>query len=287
MNAEWQTFVNGKALSEEDFARLGQFIQSEYGIKLPPAKKIMLESRLQKRLRKLGINEFTEYIDYIFSPQGQNNELIYMVDAVTTNKTDFFREPAHFDYLFNIAVPELIALYQAGIRELFKVWSAGCSTGEEPYTLTMVLSEFCEVQPCFRFSILATDLSSDVLEKGELGIYEEEKVAPIPLKLRKKYLLRGIDRNKHLVRIVPALRRQVEFMRLNLMEEHYTNNDQMDIIFFRNVIIYFSREIQERIINKICRHLRPGGYIFVGHSETLFSMNVPLKQVAPTIYKRL
>lgn len=287
MNEKSQTTFSSRALSEEDFARLGQFIQSEYGIKLPPAKKILLESRLQKRLRKLGFKEFDEYIDYIFSPQGHDDEMINMIDAVTTNKTDFFREPSHFDYLVNIAIPELIALYQAGIRELFKVWSAGCSSGEEPYTLSIILSEFRETQSRFRFSILATDLSSDVLEKGRLGIYEEEKVAPIPLQLRRKYLLRSKDHKKELVRVVPALRRQVEFIRLNLMEEHYPINDQMDIIFFRNVIIYFSKETQERMINKICRHLRPGGYIFMGHSETLFSMNVPLKQVSPTIYLRL
>ena len=276
-----------KKLSEKDFTRLSQFIQSEYGIKLPPAKKIMLESRLQKRLRKLEFEGFSEYIDYIFSPQGQYDELINMLDVVTTNKTDFFREPAHFDYLVQTTIPELILRCQAGVRTILKVWSAGCSSGEEAYTLAIVLNEFCKRQQSVRFSILATDLSSAVLKKGKLGIYEEQKVAPIPHVLREKYLLRSIDRSRHLVRIAPALRRQVRFTRLNLMEDYYTINDQMDIIFCRNVIIYFSQETQEKIINQLCRHIRPGGYIFMGHSETLFSMNVPLKQVEPTIYRKL
>jgi len=280
------TFTSIK-LSEKNFTRLSHFIQSEYGIKMPPIKKVMLESRLQKRLKKLGMEEFDEYIDYIFSPQGQDAELVNMIDAVTTNKTDFFREPSHFDYLIRNSVPELIACYQAGILTALKVWSAGCSSGEEPYTLAMVLEDFGEQQQPFRFSILATDLSSKVLEKVKTGIYEEQKAAPIPPAWRGKYLLRSRDRSKHLVRIVPALRRTISFTRLNLMEEKYPVDDRMDIIFCRNVIIYFSRETQEKIINKLCRHLRPHGYLFMGHAETLFGMNLPLEQVKPTIYRRL
>ena len=287
MSDNGQNVLNLKRLSEKDFTRLSEFIQSEYGIKMPTTKKLMLEARLQKRLRKLGIKEFDEYIDYIFTPEGRADEMVHMMDVVTTNKTDFFREPAHFDYLAETALPELIRLYEAGVRKSLKLWSAGCSSGEEPYTLAMVLSEFAEKQPHFRFSILATDLSSEALEKGRSGIYEESKVAPIPLPLRKKYLLRSRDRSKTLVRIKPALRGLIRFVRLNLMDEHYPLNEQMDIVFFRNVIIYFSRATQEKMIGRVCRHLRPGGYLFTGHSETLFSMQAPLKQEAPTIYRRL
>ena len=282
-----QNVLSLKKLSEKDFTRLSEFIQSEYGIKMPTTKKLMLEARLQKRLRKLGIKEFDEYIDYIFTPEGRADEMVHMMDVVTTNKTDFFREPAHFDYLAETALPELIRLYEAGVRKSLKLWSAGCSSGEEPYTLAMVLSEFAEKQPHFRFSILATDLSSEALEKGRSGIYEESKVEPIPLSLRKKYLLRSRDRGKTLLRIKPALRGLIRFVRLNLMDEHYPLNEQMDIVFFRNVIIYFSRATQEKMIGRVCRHLRPGGYLFTGHSETLFSMQAPLKQEAPTIYRRL
>ena len=177
------------ALSEKDFKRLSKFIHSECGIKMPDSKKTMLESRLQKRLRRLRLTSFTEYCDYLFSPQGIENELVHMIDVVTTNKTDFFREPGHFDYLAQKALPELIALHGAGIRKNLMVWSAGCSTGEEPYTLAIVLSEFTERCPGFKFRylILATDISTEVLEKAKHGIYEHERVDPLPPGMKKKY----------------------------------------------------------------------------------------------------
>jgi len=278
--------VASMKLTENEFRHLSEFVQSEYGIKLPPAKKVMLESRLRKRLRKLGIQKFSEYIDYVFTPEGTASELINMVDVITTNKTDFFREPHHFEYLTETVLPEIIKVDRAAVRRPVNVWSAGCSSGEEPYTLAIVLSEFSEKNPHFTFSILATDLSSRVLNTGISGIYEKHKIEPIPLSLRKKYLLRSKDHNLDLVRIAPALRKKVNFMRLNLLEEHYPLHEKMDIIFFRNVIIYFSRETQEKIITRMCKHLRPGGYIFMGHSETLVNMNVPLQQERPTIYRR-
>jgi len=273
-------------LTENEFRILSEFIQYEYGIKLPPTKKAMMEARLRKRLRKLGIQKFSEYIDYVFSPEGRANELINMVDVITTNKTDFFREPHHFEYLTETVLPELTKVDQPAVQKHVNVWSAGCSSGEEPYTLAIVLSEFSENHPAFTFSILATDLSSRVLDTARLGIYEKHKIEPIPLNLRKKYLLRSKDRKLDLVRINQALRSKVSFMRLNLLEEHYPLNEIMDIIFFRNVIIYFSRENQEKVITRMCRYLRPGGYIFMGHSETLINMKVPLQQVKPTIYRR-
>jgi len=287
MDSPVKGIFSSRKLSKNEFQRLSEFIQTEYGIKLPPAKKIMLESRLLKRLRRLDIHKFSDYIDYVFTPEGTASELINMVDVITTNKTDFFREPHHFEYLTEIALPQLILLDQVGVRRPLKVWSAGCSSGEEPYTLAIVLNEFAEKHPPFQFNILATDLSTRVLKAGSLGIYKKQKIEPIPLSLRKKYLLHRKDHNHDQVRITPALREKIRFERLNLMEEHYTLNETMDIVFFRNVVIYFSRENQEKIINRICKHLRSRGYIFMGHSETLFNMNVPLKQVSPNIYKRL
>lgn len=286
MSTEIQTNFTGKKMSNKDFARLSKFIHTQYGIKMPPAKRIMLESRLQKRLRTLELSSFHDYIEYVLSREGKEYELIHMIDLVTTNKTDFFREPVHFDFLVETVLPELIDLYQAGIRSVLKVWSAGCSTGEEPYTLAIVLSEFAKTRPDFHFSILATDISSRVLEYGEEGIYEEEKVEPIPKNLKKKYLLRGKDKNKNLVRIKPELRKLIRFYRLNLMDSRYPKLGTLDVVFFRNVIIYFDRPTQEMLINRVCRYLKPGGFIFMGHSETLFSMNVPLDQAAPTIYRR-
>ncbi len=274
------------SMSEKDFSRLSTFIHTEYGIKLPPAKKIMLEARLQKRLRALSLRSFHDYIEYVFSSEGTRQELIQLIDLVTTNKTDFFREPAHFEYLVNSALPDLINRKQAGARTVLKVWSAGCSTGEEPYTLAIVLNEFAEKNAGFHFSILATDISTRVLEKARTAIYEVEKVEPVPLNLKKKYLMKSKERDKNLVRVKPYLRGLIRFQRLNLVDSHYSMLEPMEIVFFRNVIIYFDRPTQEAIINRICKYLKSGGYIFMGHSETLFSMNVPLEQEKPTIYRR-
>ncbi|GBE02727.1 chemotaxis protein methyltransferase [bacterium BMS3Bbin06] len=275
-------------LSTKEFTRLGEFIQTECGIKMSASKKTMLEARLRKRLRCLDMESFSEYCDYLFSPRGVKNELIHMIDVVTTNKTDFFREPAHFDYLFHTALPELIASRGSGIRKKLMLWSAGCSTGEEPYTLSMVLSEFAESHPgsAINYMILATDISTKVLEQAKLGIYEYDKIEPIPMEFRKKYLLRGKDRGKKLIRIIPELRTVIKFRRLNFMEGDFGMREPMDIIFCRNVIIYFDRPTQEILLNRFCRHLRPGGYIFMGHSETLHGLNVPLVQAAPMVYRK-
>jgi chemotaxis protein methyltransferase CheR len=278
--------ISGVRLSEREFRRLGEFIHASYGIKMPPVKKTMLQARLQKRLRMLGIGTFKAYIEYLFSPEGMREELPEMVNAVTTNKTDFFREPAHFDYLVNTALPELMSSTGAGIRRPLGIWSAGCSTGEEPYTLAMVLNNYAERNEGFRFSILGTDISLKVLEKAALGIYDENKVQPVPLEMKKKYLLRSKDKQKKHVRIVPELRSQVHFRSLNFMEGDFGMREKMDIIFCRNVIIYFDRTTQEGLLNRLASHLLPNGYLFMGHSETLSGLRVPLSLAAPTVYRR-
>ncbi len=277
------------SLSEQDFRRLSEFIQSECGIKMPQSKKVMLQSRLQKRIRYLGMNSLEDYCNYLFSPNGTENELVHMIDVVTTNKTDFYREPRHFEYLVQNALPELISKGSAGIGKDLMVWSAGCSTGEEPYTLAMVLSEFARRCPGFklRYTILATDISTRVLEKAKLGIYEHEKVTPVPMDQKKKYLLRGKDKEKNLVRVSHELRSAVRFRRLNFLEGDFGMREPMDIIFCRNVIIYFDRSTQETLLNRFSEHLNPGGYVFLGHSETIHGLDVPLTQIAPTIYRKI
>lgn len=271
-------------LSNSDFNKLSTFITREYGIKMPPAKKVMLQSRLQKRLRELNIKSYKEYIDYVFSKKGIQEELIHMIDVVTTNKTDFFREPSHFEYLKNDGLPEFIANYSS--RRLLKAWSAGCSSGEEPYTLAIVFSEFGLNHPGFDFNILATDISSRILNRASMAIYSEDRVEVLPLALKKKYLLKSKDREKKTVRITPQLRQKIIYKRLNLMDASYDVNDMFDIIFCRNVLIYFDRNTQEQIINKLCSKLKTGGLFFLGHSESIMNLNVPLVQIKPTIFKR-
>jgi len=175
-----------------------------------------------------------------------------------------------------------------GIRHNLMVWSAGCSTGEEPYTLAMLLKDFAGKYPGFNFEflILATDISTRVLEAAKRAIYDNEKVAPVPQEMKKRYLLRGKNDKKGHVRIVPELREVVKFRRLNFLEDNYGMREPMDIIFCRNVIIYFDRTTQEKILNMFARQLSPGGYIFIGHSETLHGLDVPLVQVAPTVYRK-
>lgn len=275
-------------LKDQDFRRLSKFIHSEYGIQMPLSKKIMLESRLQKRLHSVGMHSFKEYCDYVFSPAGIENEMIHMIDVITTNKTDFFREPNHFDYLTHTLLPELVAAKRTDMQNTITLWSAGCSTGEEPYTLAMVLSDYAEkyAGSNFDFFILATDISTRVLEKAKIGIYNHNDIEPVPLELKKKYILRSKERTKDLVRIVPELRAKVKFRRLNFLAGDFGMHEQMDIIFCRNVIIYFDRPTQEKLLNRFCRYLRPGGHILMGHSETLNGMNIPLVQVVPTIYSK-
>ncbi len=280
-------YVNTAVLSQDLFKRFSEYIQGDLGIKMPTAKKTMLQARLQKRLRRLRIATFEEYYDYVFSSKGQEEELHHMIDVVTTNKTDFFREPRHFDYLTQTVLPQLYQNMGRGERTRFRVWSAGCSTGAEPYTLAMVLSEFQSRVDNFNFSILATDISTRVLNEASQGVYTEDDVEPVGMRYKKKYLLRSKDKEKGLVRIVPELRKRVQFGRLNFMASDYKLREPMHIIFCRNVIIYFDKPTQEKVLNRQCRYLLPGGYMFMGHSETLGGLQVPLKQVASTIYRRL
>ena len=275
--------IHEETLSARDFSRLSAFVYEEAGIRLGPEKRTMLEARLRRRLRSLNLDSYRRYCEYLLTAEGQREEMVPFLDVVTTNKTDFFREAAHFRFLAAEALPEMAA--RAEGRPLL-IWSAGCSSGEEPYTLAMVVSEYAEAHPGFRFRILATDLSTQVLERARLGIYSTESVEPVPPGLRKKYLLRSRDRGSNQVRVAPELRRLVEFRRLNFMDADYGLTGQADAIFCRNVLIYFDRATQEAILRKLTRHLAPLGYLFVGHSETLHDMQLPLTARGPALYRR-
>jgi chemotaxis protein methyltransferase CheR len=264
---------------------MSRFIHSNFGLKMPTAKKILLESRLRKRLRHLGLETFGQYCDYLFGPEGMSTESIFMMDAVTTNKTDFFREPAAFSYLAEKILPGLNGGRSSSISRTFKVWSAGCSAGHEPYTLAMVMSEFARNHTGFDYSILASDLSTEVLKKAVRAVYTLDDVQPIPENFKQKYLLRSKDRSRREVRIAPELRAKVTFRRQNLMED-FQMKELMDAIFCRNVIIYFDRPTQQGLLERFCRQIKPGGHIFMGHSETLGGMDLPLMPVAPMIYRK-
>ncbi|HUA57905.1 MAG TPA: CheR family methyltransferase [Verrucomicrobiae bacterium] len=267
-------------LSPENFAKLARFATRELGIKMPDAKLPMVQSRLLRRTRELGFDSVERYAEYFFNSAQASEEQIHFINAITTNKTDFFREPSHFQYLSSVVLP----VFEGG--RTFRVWSAGCSSGEEPYTLAMVLSEFAAATRGFDFSIFATDISTRVLDRARAAIYDESLIVPVPAPLRARYLMRSKDSGQKLVRIVPGLRQRVTFERLNFMDSEYSTGGMLDAIFFRNVMIYFDRKTQEQVIRRMCRNLRPAGYLFVGHSESLAGLDVPVNAVGPAIYRK-
>ncbi len=272
-------------LSNAEFEKLSRFIYAQCGIKLTTAKKNMVEARLRKRLKDLEMNSYSEYCEYIFSRDVDDSEILKMVDVITTNKTDFFREPKQFDFLNETALPELINLDRTGINRPLRVWSAGCSTGEEPYTLSIVINEFANKINNYSFNILATDISTRVLEKAKLAIYDQDRVEPVPEDLLKKYFLRSKDKLKNLVRLVPEIRNTINFQWFNLMENDFGFKERFDIIFCRNVIIYFDKPTQDKLIAKLISHIRPGGYLFLGHSESIFNTNLPIAQMMASTYR--
>ncbi len=249
---------------------------------MPPSKRTLLEARLGRRMQELGMSGFSQYCDHVLGGHSAE-ELVHMVDRVTTNKTDFFREPQHFDYLVKEALPVLAQQHGAGVDRELRVWSAACSTGEEPYTLAMVLDE--ALGPQGRFQILATDLSSRVLRHAAEAVYPEPAVQPVPLQLRRRYLMRSLA-DENLVKIRRGLRERVKLRQLNLLDRDYRISTPQDVVFCRNVFIYFERRLQAEILRHFARTMVGGGFLFLGHSETINGLDVPFDAVAPTVYRR-
>lgn len=269
-------------MDDESFQRLSSYVTREYGIKLPPSKLSMLESRLNKKVKSLGLNNYKQFLDYIFSDEGKQADLLHVVDLITTNKTDFFREPEHFRFLTTVFLPQWQAT--AGGRVL-NIWSAGCSTGEEPYTLIMVLEEFKKRNPTFSYNIFASDVSIRVIQSAHQGIYGADKMAAVPMEMRRQYFLRS-KLQPDLYRMKPEYRRKISYRRINLMDDSYNvTPSDFHIIFCRNVLIYFDKPTQERLIRKFGSHLHPDGLLFLGHSESIMGMSVPFKQLKPTVYQ--
>jgi chemotaxis protein methyltransferase CheR len=272
-------------LSPKAFARFAEFITGELGIKMPESKLTMVQSRLLRRVRELRLSSIDQYGEYFFNSSNAE-EREQFINAITTNKTDFFREPEHFEFLTRTALPSLGYDGSRASGGRLKVWCAGCSSGEEAYTLAIVLSEFALQRPGFSFAILGTDVSTKMLDRARSAIYQESQIRPVPQGLRLKYLWRSRNRNEPQVRIVRELRRTVSFHRLNFMDDDYRVKDIFDIVFFRNVLIYFNKSRQQAVINKICRNLAPGGYLFAGHSESLTGLDIPVRCVRTSIYRK-
>jgi chemotaxis protein methyltransferase CheR len=275
-------------LCRSDFARVAKFIEGTTGIKVPAGKKTMVEGRLRRRARALGCANLGEYCKVVFEQGGFASESVHLIDAVTTNKTDFFREPSHFSYLAEHCLPEATAYGAGAVNRPYKVWSAACSIGAEPYTLAMVLADFAATQPTgWDFSILASDISTAVLAKAARAVFPEEMIEPVPLDIRKRYLLRSRDKSRKLIRIGPELRHRVHFLHLNLMDQTYPAGKDFDAIFCRNLLIYFDQPTQEAVVGRLCKHLRPGGYLFLGHAESLAGKEHPLEWLGDAVFRRI
>lgn len=271
-------------LTTSEFNTLSSYIYNNFGIKMPPAKRIMLQSRLHRRLRALGMHSFGEYIKYLFSPEGKSSEVVEMMNVVSTNKTDFFREPVHFDFIEQHLLDQYNVL---GNSRAVNIWSAGCSSGEEAYSLGITFEENKRKGNPLDYYIYGTDISTAMLQRARAAIYPAERINMMPIKLQRKYFLASKDKEVNLVKVVPELRKHLALSRLNFMDSRYVVDRTFDIIFCRNVLIYFDRDMQEQVINRLCNHLHPGGFFFLGHSESVNGLNVPLKQLQPTIYQRV
>jgi chemotaxis protein methyltransferase CheR len=269
-------------LSGRNFARLSAFIHDYSGIKMPTNKKTMLEGRLRRRMRTHGYANLNDYCRFLFEDGGLEAETVHLIDVVTTNKTEFFREPSHFDFLEAKGLPALARERRKPIR----IWSAASSIGAEAYTLAMVLEDFVADRPGLDYTILATDICTDVLERGVAGRYPEAMIEPVSMARRRQYLMQSRDRSAGEVRIRPQLRSKVAFGRLNLMDETYPVDRDLDIIFCRNILIYFDKPTQAKVLGRLCDHLVSGGYLFLGHSESIVGLDLPVRQVANTVFQK-
>ncbi len=270
-------------MTEQTFMRFKEFIEGTLGIKIPPAKKVMLESRFSKRVRALGLTSMEDYCDYVFSPEGYDLEIQQLMDTVTTNETSFFREAHHFEFLEKTVLPQYV---KQGLKDL-NIWSVAAATGQEAYTLAITMEEFMSRTGYrFNYRILGTDISEAVLHIANTGIYTEHQASKIPGPLQRRYCRRNRDPDQKNIRIIPAIRDRVVFGKMNLMSENYPLGKQYQIVFCRNVFIYFERETQKKVLNRIFRHIAPGGYLFMGHSENLSNTDLPLKSVSSAVYRK-
>jgi len=272
--------LGGFAMTEGDTRELIDLIYKLSGIVLTPDKKTLISSRLHKRLKALELGSFGAYLDYLQNAPDRNAEIVAMTDEITTNKTAFFRERHHFDFLVSDVLPNLVRSEWSVVN----IWSAGCSTGEEPYTLAMVLAEYFGTT-C-SFNILATDLSTRALQTAQRAVYASELGDAIPDELRQKYTLTGHGSQSGRFRIVPELRERVTFRQINFIDRLWDVPETMHIIFCRNVMIYFDKKTRTDIVARFCKNLKAYGYLFIGHSETLADLDQKFDQIRPTIYTR-
>jgi chemotaxis protein methyltransferase CheR len=276
----------GYSLSTSQFERFRALVRKHAGIHLRDEKKQLVCSRLSKRLRSLGLDSFDDYYDLVTESDAEGDELQALVNAITTNKTSFYREAHHFEELQRLVVKPLVTTSRGGgIR--FRAWSAGSSTGEEAYTILMSV---CSVVPQWEasdISVLASDIDTNVLQTGARGVYPDERLDEIPGDLAARWCIRGSGDKAGLIRMRRALRERVQFERINFIEPQWPVDEEFDAIFCRNALIYFDQPTQVQIVSRLVRFLRPNGLLFLGHSESGVGARPELRSLGRTAYRRV
>lgn len=272
-------------ISDELFLQVGKIITEKYGIKMPPEKKIMFQSRLQRRLHELDIHSFDEYAVRLFNVDSETAEINLLADFISTNKTEFFREKEHFQFLETHLFPEYFRHTASNLFPHLKLWSAGCSSGQEAYSIGIQIEEFmriCGVR--FNYSILATDISGRMLRVAKEAVYLMSQVGEMPVELKHRYFLKSKNTKDPKVRVVNEIREKVTVAHMNLMDGRYPFKEQFDVVFLRNTLIYFEPKVQLQVLIKVLDCLKTGGYLFIGHSESLINLHLPIRSVAPSVY---
>ncbi len=270
----------GQAIGDDDFRFIQRLVQERAGIVLADCKRHMVTGRLGRRLRQLGLADYAEYCAVLRNDTG--DELVEMINAITTNLTAFFREPHHFEYLTRTLLPELVSTSQ---RREIRIWSAGCSTGEEAYSLAIATKEALLDDALPPTKILATDIDSNVLARAVSGVYEYGRVADLGQERLKRWFLRGRGSHEGEVQVAPELRDLVAFRHLNLLSA-WPMKRRFDAIFCRNVVIYFDKETQRRLFDRFADALNDNGHLFIGHSESLFNVSDRFRLIGRTVYRK-
>ncbi len=270
-------------LTERDFKTVQKLIFDLAGISLANSKQVMVHGRLAKRLRSLNLSSYSEYIDIIASGRDPD-ETTKFINALTTNKTDFFREKHHFDYLLTSVFPALRDKANAGRPKKLRIWCSASSTGEEPYTIAITVREFFGLNTDWDIRILASDIDTDVLSKASSGVYEADRLADVPLHIRQNYFTRESRAEDARWTVKPVIRDLITFRRINLQDSPWQINTTFDIIFCRNVMIYFNAETQTALVERFAEKLDPEGHLIIGHSESLFGISNRFKPLGETIY---
>ena len=284
MTAQVRTPAGGRSSGD----RFRELIRSITGISLPPSKVQMIDQRLRRRVVAFALPDTEAYLEKLLGGDLPEDELKTVIDLITTNTTSFFRESDHFDFLRDEIAATKAAETRPGKRARLKIWSAASSEGAEAYTAAMVLTEAQKKGMAFDYAILGTDLSERMIERATTAVYSNEQLSTVPADLVRRYFLSSSDPSvAGKSRVVPELRRNVRFRNLNLMDETYPVDRDVDVIFLRNILIYFDPADKERVVHRLTQHLRTGGHLLVGHAESMVVRHPSLRQVKPTIFQKI